>query len=101
MVMNLKPGYYDVFTMAPLKVKSLKSLFALWHLKTQLVTIGQCTIFIGEDLYQLLTSISVCSGPSFFPLGWPTKRFPKLIKTRIDKRGYQISGFKQRAMVSV
>ena len=25
MVMNLKPGYYYVFTMAPLKVKSLKS----------------------------------------------------------------------------
>ena len=35
MVMSLKPGYYDVFTMAPLKVKSLKGLFALWHLKTE------------------------------------------------------------------
>ena len=38
MVVNLKPGYYHVLTMAPLKVKSLKSLFALQHLKTQFVT---------------------------------------------------------------
>ena len=53
------------FTMAPFKVKSPKSLFALWHLKTQLVTIVQCTIFIGEDIYQLLNSISVRSGPRF------------------------------------
>ena len=53
MIMNLTPGYYDVF------------YDALWHLKTQLVTIVQCTIFIGEDIYQLLNSISVRSGPRF------------------------------------
>ena len=29
MVMNLRPGYYDDFTMAPFKVKSPNSLFAL------------------------------------------------------------------------
>ena len=53
MIMNLTPGSYDVFTMAPFKVKSPKSLFALWQ------------FFIGEDIYQLLNSISVRSGPMF------------------------------------
>ena len=58
MVMNLRPGYYDVFSMAPFKVKSPKSLFAFWHLKRRMVTIIQCTIFIGEGMYLLLISIS-------------------------------------------
>ena len=58
-VMNLMPGYYDVFSMAPFKVKPPKSCFALRHLKRRMVTIIQCKIFIGEDMSLLLISISL------------------------------------------
>ena len=59
MVMNLTPGYYDVFYDGAIQSQISEKFVC------PLASQNTISYISGEDIYQLLNSISVRSGPRF------------------------------------
>ena len=100
--LNLRPGYYDRCFYNGTVQSLIPEKFV--HPLTSQNAVGYDNLM--HTFYwwrnRPLTDLHFCLlRPESFPFWWPSTRFSNLWKYGSRKRGYYISGFKQRAVISV